>query len=165
MKASRVFLYTLLVVIVMVNIILLGLTFMYGGIAEGVYEAVLTDRPEFSQLDDTLLSAINIVSSILVIVGTVLPVVLLLMSKGAIKGKQTLVICLSLIPIFFLMVKLLIFPEPDSFTQSSMGGYQVRTYVWTTSNDTVVKSWISEKPFTAYKNQERIKWIPLEEKQ
>ncbi|WP_181304177.1 hypothetical protein [Rufibacter sp. XAAS-G3-1] len=159
MKVIKRFFDASLIVIVIVNILTLVLTLPYGGITRGIYFSVLTDRPEFSHLNYSILVSINIVSTILVILGTILPLVVVFIKTSM---KRKLIICLALIPILFLIVRILAFPEPDSFKQTSMGEYQIKTYEWKTRHGRKVKSWKSEKPYSAYKHNERIKWILIE---
>ena len=161
MKVIKGLLDIFLIILVVINLIFLGITTMYGGITRGIFYSVLNDRPEFSQISDSQIEVINIVSTALIVSGTILPLVLLFLPMFTIKQKRILTACLSLIPILFLLTRLLIFPEPDSFTQTSMGEFQVRKYEWDTQNGKIERWWISEKPSSAYKYQDRIKWLPL----
>lgn len=161
MKGTKILLDAILLILITINLFFLALTTFYGGIINGIYYYVLTDRPEFSNLSDTQIEVINFVSTFLIVIGTVLPLVILFLPNITIKRKRILTVCLSVLPISFLLTRFLIFPEPDSFTQTNLGEFQVRKYEWDTRNGRIVKWWISEKPSSAYNYQERIKWLPL----
>jgi hypothetical protein len=161
MKGIKVLLDICLIILVVINLFFLGITTLYGGITRGIFYSVLTDRPEFSHISDSQLAFINIASTFLIVSGTILPLVILILPIFTIKRKRGLTACLSLVPLLFLLTRLLIFPEPDSFTQTSLGKFQVRKYKWDTRNGQTVKCWISEKPSSAYNYQDRIKWLPL----
>jgi heme/copper-type cytochrome/quinol oxidase subunit 3 len=152
-----------LFILVVINLLFLAVTVPYGGIIKGVFYYTLTDRPEFSHIGDSQIEAINIISTILVVGGTVLPLGIVFLSKLTMKQKRTWIAFASLLPITFLLTKLLIFPEPDSFKETSMGAYQFRKYEWGPEGDKKVKCWISEKPLNAYTNKERVKWLPYAE--
>lgn len=161
MKGTKVLVDVILFILITINLFFLVLTTFYGGIASGIFHNVLTDRPEFSNLSDTQIRVINFLSTFLIIIGTALPLFAFLIPNIEIKRKRILLVCLSLLPISFLFTRLIIFPEPDSFTQTNLGEFQVRKYEWDTRNGRIVKWWISEKPSSAYNYQDRIKWLPV----
>ena len=97
---------------------------------------------------------------LLIILGTFGPVNLLFTPEHVLKRKLPIATFLGAIPIALLAVTFLVLPEPDTSVQFNRGDHAVKVYKWKDGDKATVKRWISEKQYSSYEYQDRVKWIP-----